>query len=90
MRSASRPWSVASRIAAAVLGGYVLTTLAGIAMGGLLPTERAEAVLAATLLGFVIYAAAVVWVFAAGSARRAWLGLLLPTALAGVLAWLVT
>jgi hypothetical protein len=36
--------------------------------------------MAATLLSFTIYVCAVLWVFAARSAARAWLGLLLPAA----------
>ena len=40
------------------------------------------------LLTCLVYAAAVVWVFAARSARRAWLGILLTTAAFGGLALL--
>jgi hypothetical protein len=42
---------------------------------------RADAVMASTLFSFTVYTCAVLWVFAARSAARAWLGLLLPAAM---------
>lgn len=64
-----------SRIIAAVLGGYALAALTSVATLAL-PMERGEAVLTGMMLSFIVYAAAVIWVFAASSARRAWAGLL--------------
>lgn len=90
MRTACPACSIASRIAAAALGGYALATLLAIALAGVLPAARADAVLTAMLSAFAVHAAAVLWAFAARSAGRAWLGLLLPTALAAAVAWLVT
>lgn len=83
-------WSVVSRIAAAVLGGYALATALSIALAGIMSGPRADAVLAATILSFTIHLAAILWAFAARCAGRAWLGLLVPTALAGALAALLT
>ncbi|MGT2490831.1 DUF3649 domain-containing protein [Cupriavidus basilensis] len=40
----------------------------------------AEAVMTASLLSYAIYTGAALWAFAARSARRAWLGLLAPSA----------
>lgn len=74
-----------SRIAAAVFGGYAVSNLLSLALVGWLPMERADAVMTAMLLSFVIYTAAITWVFAASSAWRAWVGLLLPGMLAGLL-----
>lgn len=70
--------AVASRILAASLGAYTLTALlvACIAKGLHLP--RVESMLCATLPAFLVLTAAVLWVFAARSAWRAWLGLLAP------------
>ena len=71
-------WCVASRVIAAVLGGYVLTSLVSIAGALLLSiagVNKAEAVLAMTMGSFLIYAAIVMAVFHARSARRAWCGL---------------
>jgi hypothetical protein len=86
----ARRCATVARIAAAVLGGYALATALSVALAGLMPGQRADAVLAATLGSFAVYAAAALWAFAAGSARLAWLGLLLPTALGAAVAWLVT
>jgi len=76
---------VAVRAVAAIGGGYAVAALATAVLALYLPTTRAEAALTATLLAFVVYPCAVMWVFAARSAARAWLGLLLPAAALGVL-----
>lgn len=80
---------VASRSVAAIVGGYVLAALATMLLSVSLPMARSEAVMTATLLSFAIYTCVVMWVFATGSALRAWLGLLIPAALiAAILHWL--
>jgi len=63
-----------SRIAAALLGGYALAALTSVAAVAL-PVSRTEAVFTGLLLSFVVYALAVIWVFAVRSATRAWAGL---------------
>jgi hypothetical protein len=65
-----------SRIVAAIFGGYALAALASVSVL-VLPLSRSQAVLAGMLASFLIYAGAVVWVFAVRSALRAWSGLLL-------------
>lgn len=80
---------VASRAVAAIGGGYVLTALLVTVLSLSLPGARAEATLAATLVSFALYAAAVVWVFAARSAARAWLGLSVPAAMLALAVWLL-
>lgn len=65
-----------SRIAAALFGGYALAALTSVAALAL-PLGTVEAVLAGMQASFGVYAGAVVWVFAARSARRAWQGLAL-------------
>lgn len=64
-----------ARVALAVLGGYALASALVVLLAALLARmpamPRAEAVLAASLLGFGIYAAAVVWLFAVHSLHRA-------------------
>lgn len=67
---------LASRIVAAVLGGYVLAALFSLAALAL-PVARSEAVLWGMQLSFLAYAGTVVWVFAVHSAWRAWAGILL-------------
>lgn len=74
-----------ARIAAAVFGGYALANMLSLALAGLLPIDRAESVMAALLLSFAVYTAAILWAFAARSAGWAWAGLVVPVVLAGVL-----
>ena len=76
---------VASRAVAAIFGGYALTAAAIALLAIWLPLARAEAVLTATMLSFALYATAVIWVFAARSAWRAWFGMLVPTIVLGSL-----
>jgi len=76
---------VASRALAAIGGGYAVAALATAVLAILLPMTRADAVLAATMLSFAIYACAAIWVFAARTALRAWAGLAMPAALLGLI-----
>ncbi|WP_424810925.1 DUF3649 domain-containing protein [Roseococcus sp. YIM B11640] len=88
-----RQWrwpGVLSRTIAAILGGYGLASLAAICMALFLPMTRADAVVTGMLASFAIYAGAVIWVFAASSAWRAWLGLLVPLIAMAAAAWLAT
>jgi hypothetical protein len=78
--------ALASRIAAAILGGYALAALASVAALAL-PISRPQAVLTGMLASFAIYAGAVVWVFAVRSALRAWAGLLIAAAPLLLAAW---
>ena len=72
-------FAVASRVLAAVGGGYALaagfTIATALALRGL---PREEAVMLATLPSFLIWAGAVVWVFSARTALHAWVGVLVP------------
>lgn len=78
-----------SRVLAAVLGGYGLASVAILFLSHVLPSSLPEAILGATMLSFAIYIAAIVWVFAAASATRAWFGLLLPATVMVALSWLL-
>ncbi|MEK6347858.1 MAG: DUF3649 domain-containing protein [Burkholderia sp.] len=76
-----------SRIVCAIGGGYALGALASIAALAL-PMARPQAVMTGMLSSFLFYTGAVIWVFLARSATRAWAGLLAaaaPLALAAVL-----
>lgn len=77
-----------SRIAAALLGGYALAALSSVAVLAL-PISKPQAVLTGMLASFLIYAGAVIWVFAVRSARRAWAGLLIVAAPLLAVAWSV-
>lgn len=81
-------WAVASRVAAAALGGYALTSAATLLLALWWPAPRAQAVLWATMLSFTVYTVVVVWVFCTATARRAWGGVLIGTAVLCGLAWL--
>lgn len=81
-------WGVASRALAATGGGYALAALGAgalglaFARGGM---ARPDAVMAGTLLAFVIHACAALWAFGCATAWRAWLGIALPAAFFGAL-----
>ena len=75
-----------SRIVAAMFGGYALAALTSVAAVAL-PMSRPEAVLTGLLLSFLVYALAVIWVFAVRSARRAWAGLLVAALPLLLAAW---
>jgi hypothetical protein len=74
VKSANRS-DVIARIAAAAVGGYALTIAVSACLSLLLPVTRAEALLTALLSSFVIYTAAIMWVFAVRSRARMWWGL---------------
>lgn len=75
---------VASRAIAAIGGGYAMAALSTAVLALLLPLTKADAVMASTMLSFTVYACAVIWVFAAPTALRAWIGLVLPAILLGL------
>lgn len=79
---------VASRALAAIVGGYTVAALSASALAVFLPLPRADATLTGTMLSFLVFACAVIWVFAARNATRAWLGLVLPAAALGLALWL--
>lgn len=78
---------VASRVLAAVFGGYALTSALASLIALLLPIQRAQAVMAASDMGFLFYVPILLWVFHTRSATRAWGWLTLWTALASLLCW---
>jgi len=81
--TASYRLSVASRVLAAILGGYMLSALTAFALAAFLPLSRSEASMTATLLSFLIYACAVIWVFTTRTAWRAWAGIIAPSLVLG-------
>ncbi|PRB84682.1 iron transporter [Pseudomonas sp. MYb185] len=82
-------WRVASRVLAAVVGGYALTSAVTVLLALLWPLPKAEAVLASSMLSFALYAGVLVWIFAARRLRVVWLGLILATAVCAGLSWLL-
>ncbi len=85
--------SVLSRVLAACVGAYGVTSLWAAALALALPVmsglSRADAVLVTTMSSFVGYTVLALWVFCADSATRAWMGLSLMALPAGLAIWLI-
>jgi len=73
--------TVAARIAAAVGGGYALATLSAMVIAQSVPLPDREANQLGAMIAFLVLTAAVIWVFAASSVVRAWVGVLVPAGL---------
>ena len=78
-------WPVTARALAAIVGGYLLTYCFTAALARLLPLNRFDATIVASLTSFVIYLAFILWAFATHSLRRVAASLLaaIPLALIG-------
>jgi hypothetical protein len=76
--------SVFSRVLAATVGAYLLANIVTAALTFLLPMATSMAYLVGVQSSFLVCSIAILWVFSARTARKAWLGLLvigLPLAL---------
>jgi len=62
---------VAARVVLAIPGAYFVTAACTMLLARTIPAARLDATLWSTIAAFGIYAALVVWVFAASSAVRA-------------------
>jgi hypothetical protein len=90
--SARRRWSIASRALAAGVGGYALTSLFTLALPlalAFLGVNQAQALLAATIASFLLYAAIIMAVFHARNAARAWAWLIAIALPLGLVVWLL-
>ena len=79
---------ITARVLAAVAGGYALATAVALCAAAL-PGARDEAALIGIMLGFVVYAGAMIWAFAARTAVGAWAGLLAPAIVLALVGWMV-
>jgi ABC-type sugar transport system permease subunit len=90
--SGSNNWQrrgdMALRVIAAVPLGYVVGSLWAMALARVLPGDRVQATVAATLVAFALCAFAAMWAFAARSGWRAVWTLCLTGGVAGAIAWL--
>lgn len=77
--------AVASRVAAAALGGYALAAVAAAGIAAALPASRLEAGLTGSLAGLLLQVGAIIWAFSARTAGRAWAGIVLPGLVFGLL-----
>jgi hypothetical protein len=76
-------WAVASRTAAAILGGYGITALATVTLSRVLVhlgVAKSEAIVGPTLASFAIFAAIAMAAFHARSPARAWAGMTVAAA----------
>ena len=83
-------WAVVSRALAAIGGGYALASATAAGLALLLArtgSSGVDAVLWASMLAFIVHAIAALWAFGCASARRAWLGIGIPTVLLSALAF---
>ena len=84
-------WAVASRVVAAALGGYGLSAafaaMLGLVLVRWVGMAKADAVTLSTMLSFVVFMVAALWVFACRSAGRAWCGVAVPAVALAVGAW---
>ncbi len=81
--------AVASRSLAALLGGYLLASTASFCVAVSLPVAPVDATLIGLMLSFVFYVLAFIGCFACRDAWRAWLGVLIPSLVLGLLGALV-
>ncbi|PIF98494.1 hypothetical protein [Comamonas sp. 26] len=82
-------WGVGARVAAAVLGGYAISS-AWVVLCGAMSQARVEAVVGGMQSSWLWYVAAVIWAFSPASPRRIWavLSILILVMLAGAAALL--
>ena len=85
-QSPLRKRDVASRVCAAIFGGYVTATALSVLLARVLPLTKASAVTTAIMVSPLLYLATILWAFAARSPSRAWSGLGTAAFVAGVLA----
>lgn len=76
------------RVLAAIPLGYAVGSLWAMALARVIPGERSEATIIATLVAFAICASAAMWAFAARSGWRAVWTLAVLGAIAGAIAWI--
>ncbi len=79
--------AVASRVLAALAGGYALAAGFTSTVALLVGSPREEAALVGAVPSFLILTGAIVWAAAAPSATRAWLGIGAPAILLGLATW---
>lgn len=87
MNTGSGVWPMVSRICAALLGGYCFTYAFTAALARLLPLDRIDALVTATLASFLVYTLAILWAFICRSATRAWIGMALAVPLSIIGFW---
>lgn len=80
-------WAIASRVLAAFVGGYILSSLLLLLLALIWPLPQAEAIAASTMLSFILYLLIIIWAFSTKRLRTVWLGMLLSSLLCFALVW---
>lgn len=75
MKGRLQQWSMLSRIAAAFVGGYGVSSLLTAVLTRTLPLPAVDAVLTATMSSFIVYAAIVMAILHCRTVARAWIRL---------------
>ncbi|MEG3159036.1 hypothetical protein U1763_00835 [Sphingomonas sp. LB2R24] len=84
----ARRGDIGLRVVAAVPLGYATASLWAMAIARLLPGDRAEASVTASLIALMLCAIAAMWAFAARSGWRALWTLVVAGAVGGAIAWI--
>jgi hypothetical protein len=79
--------NVAARTLAGTVGAYAVAALFGAALARILPMERLDATLIATLLAFLVAPAVTVWAYLARGPWRAVIGVIGLAASLAAVAW---
>ncbi|MFO2465975.1 iron transporter [Pseudomonas sp. 15FMM2] len=87
MKNKSPAWPTLSRTVAALIGGYLFTYAFTAALARLLPMDKVDALVVASLPSFLVYTLAILWAFGCRSARRAWAGVGLALPLSAIGFW---
>ncbi|AWM60221.1 DUF3649 domain-containing protein [Stutzerimonas stutzeri] len=66
-------WNIASRVLAALVGGYAVAYAVTAFLAVYLPLARPDRVVFSSLASFAVWTAVAIYVFAARSATRLWL-----------------
>jgi len=79
--------NIAARAVAGGVGAYAVAALFAAALARVLPVDRVEAVIPATLFAFLVAPGVTIWAFLARGPWRAWAGVIVAILLLGPMVW---
>lgn len=79
------------RFVLSMFGGYYLSAILAMCLSVFFVNEpiKASAVMAVTMLAFVIHCGVFIWVFMVNSTVKAWLGVIIPSIVLTLIYWLI-
>jgi hypothetical protein len=83
----ARKRDVASRVCAALIGGYVAVSAVSMLLARVVPLPKAGSTTTAILSTPILFVAVILWAFSAHSPSRAWLVLVVVTLIAVGTTW---